>query len=75
MMKNNNYENPVNILDYISGGAGMTIHYLDENASFPERLTEIFWITIMYIGFPIFNIFEWIHWEIHGKGPKKCSKT
>jgi len=70
-MKNNINEPPVDILDFITGGKNMTIHYLDNNATFLERLTEIFWIAIMYIGFPLFSIVEWIRWEIYGHGPKK----
>lgn len=64
----------INILEVITGELNMTIHYLDPNAGLIERLNEIFWITILYIGYPIFNIIEWMHWEIHGHGPRKEAK-
>ena len=61
----------VDILNIITGDLNMTIHYMDPNAKFTEKLTEIFWVAILHIGFPIFSIFEWMHWEIYGRGPRK----
>lgn len=49
----------------------MPIYALDEDCGFFGKVTELFWLTIMFMGFPIFNIFEWIHWEIYGEGPRK----
>ena len=70
-MKHLKYNDDVNILEIVTGGLGMTIHYMDPEAGFKEKLIEIFWIGVLHIGFPIFNIFEWMHWEIYGKGPRK----
>jgi len=67
----------VDILDIVTGGLGMTIHYMDPEASFTQKIIEIFWIGVLHIGYPIFSIFEWMHWEIYGKGPRKetpCKK-
>jgi hypothetical protein len=61
----------VDILKIVTGDLNMTIHYLDPEASFMEKVIEIFWIAILHIGFPIFSIFEWMHWEIYGHGPRK----
>ena len=53
----------------------MAINHTKKNASFFQGLTGIFWFAMLYIGFPISSILQWLHWEINGKGPrKKCSK-
>jgi hypothetical protein len=62
----------INILEIIFFGEAMTIHYM-QHANLKELLVETFWIMIMYMGFPILSIFEWLHWEIYGKGPRKGS--
>jgi hypothetical protein len=52
-------------------GDYMPIYVLDEKKSFCGRFVDLYWITIMFIGYPVFLIFEWIFWEINGKGPVK----
>lgn len=42
-----------------------------ENRNFWLRLSEIYWVAIMFTGYPFFSLCEWIHWEIYGKGPRK----
>lgn len=59
----------VNILWLLFGGCDM-----DKNASTMQKIIEIFWIVILNLGYPIFIIFEWLHWEMYGKGPTKKSK-
>ncbi len=64
----------VDIWDMLTWGVEMPIYYIDEDANIFERITEIFWIGIMYIGLPVLNIIEWINWEIKGVGPRKPSR-
>lgn len=52
-------------------GDFMPIYVLDDEAGFFGRLTEIYWFTIMFVGYPILAITEWVHWEIYGKGPRR----
>lgn len=61
----------VNILNIIYGVNIMQIYYIDANATVREKIVDLFWIAIMFIGFPFINIVEWIHWEIYGHGPRK----
>jgi hypothetical protein len=64
----------INKLWLLFGGCDMNIHYMDKDATTMEKIVEIFWITILHIGYPFFTIFEYLHWEIYGKGPTKKPK-
>lgn len=52
-------------------GDCMPIYVLDEKKSFWARFIDLYWIGIMFIGYPIFLIFEWIFWEVYGTGPRR----
>lgn len=52
-------------------GDFMPIYVLEEKSGLLGRFVELYWLTIMFIGYPFFAIFEWIHWEIYGNGPRR----
>lgn len=43
------------------------IYVFDESSGFCGRICEIYWFSIMFIGYPCYLIIEWIAWEIKGK--------
>jgi hypothetical protein len=49
----------------------MPFYILGTNQSVATRCSELYWVAIMFIGYPLFAICEWIHWEIYGIGPRK----
>lgn len=52
----------------------MSINYRKDDVAWPKHGADFFWFTVMYIGLPIMTIFEWIHWELYGKGPRKSKQ-
>lgn len=52
-------------------GFDMPIYVLDDKSGFWMRTVELFWLTIMFMGWPIFDIINWLHWEIYGQGPRR----
>jgi hypothetical protein len=59
------------ILDALYGGLTMPLYYHDKTLTFWQLCWEYWWYMIMFLGFPIISIIEWIHWEIYGKGVRK----
>lgn len=49
----------------------MPIYAVDEKKGFFGKCAELHWLTVMFLGYPIFVIYEWIHWEMYGSGPKR----
>lgn len=49
----------------------MPFYILGANKSLLTKTSEIYWVAIMFIGYPFFCLSEWIHWEIYGKGPRR----
>ena len=45
--------------------------YLDPDATLWKRTVELFWICILFMGYPAFMMIEWLFWEIYGKGPRR----
>jgi hypothetical protein len=62
-------------LDILTWGFNMSIYYRKDDATWLEQGAEFFWFTIMYIGFPVITILEWLHWEMYGKGPRKAKHS
>lgn len=49
----------------------MPIYVLEKNSGILKQTIDLYWLCIMFLGYPIVAIFEWIHWEIYGSGPKR----
>lgn len=49
----------------------LPIFVLNEQQGLKGRLVDIYWLIIMFVGYPLYWIIEWVHWETFGKGPRR----